>query len=85
MPVLSFLHAGCPSCRPTNSVKALKASIQNNNVREKIHKEKEKSLKMAQIASCLILTGNTTYAESPNQNMTASIYLKTNNEGLHSK
>jgi len=21
---LSFLHAGCPSCRPTNSVKALK-------------------------------------------------------------
>ena len=24
-PLLSFLHAGCPSCRPTNSVKALKA------------------------------------------------------------
>ena len=24
-PVLSFLQAGCPSCRPTNSVKALKA------------------------------------------------------------
>ena len=24
---LSFLQAGCPSCRPTNSVKALKASI----------------------------------------------------------
>jgi len=23
---LSFLQAGCPSCRPTNSVKALKAS-----------------------------------------------------------
>jgi len=23
---LRFLHAGCPSCRPTNSVKALKAS-----------------------------------------------------------
>jgi len=22
---LSFLHAGCPSCRPTNSFKALKA------------------------------------------------------------
>jgi len=27
-PPLSFLQAGCPSCRPTNSVKALKA---NNN------------------------------------------------------
>jgi len=23
-PLLSFLQAGCPSCRPTNSVKALK-------------------------------------------------------------
>jgi len=24
-PPLSFLQAGCPSCRPTNGVKALKA------------------------------------------------------------
>jgi len=24
-PLLTFLQAGCPSCRPTNSVKALKA------------------------------------------------------------
>jgi len=32
-PTLSFLQAGCPSCRPTNSVKALKAYINalNNN------------------------------------------------------
>jgi len=35
-PPLSFLQAGCPSCRPTNSVKALKAKINvgktgNNN------------------------------------------------------
>ena len=28
-PPLSFLQAGCPSCHPTNSVKALKASIQH--------------------------------------------------------
>ena len=27
-PPLSFLHAGCPSCCPTNSVKALKAREQ---------------------------------------------------------
>ena len=27
-PPLSFLQAGCPSCRPTNSVKALKANKQ---------------------------------------------------------
>ena len=26
-PPLIFLQAGCPSCRPTNSVKALKASL----------------------------------------------------------
>jgi len=25
--LLSFLQAGCPSCRPTNSVKALKAHV----------------------------------------------------------
>jgi len=30
-PPLGFLQAGCPSCRPTNSVKALKAD--NNNWR----------------------------------------------------
>jgi len=28
-PLLSFLQAGCTSCRPTNSVKALKANISN--------------------------------------------------------
>jgi len=26
-PPLCFLQAGCPSCRPTNSVKALKAPL----------------------------------------------------------
>jgi len=26
-PPLCFLQAGCPSCRPTNSVKALKAQF----------------------------------------------------------
>jgi len=30
-PPLSFLQAGCPSCRPTNSVKALKAHFNFNN------------------------------------------------------
>jgi len=28
--LLSFLQAGCPSCRPTNSVKALKAALKSN-------------------------------------------------------
>jgi len=31
---LSFLQAGCPSCRPTNSVKALKASRISENMPE---------------------------------------------------
>jgi len=30
-PPLSFLQAGCPSCRPTNSVKALKANVCSEN------------------------------------------------------
>ena len=30
--LLQFLQAGCPSCRPTNSVKALKATVGVNNV-----------------------------------------------------
>jgi len=29
---LVFLQAGCPSCRPTNSVKALKAKKSEKNV-----------------------------------------------------
>jgi len=28
---LSFLQAGCPSCRPTNSVKALKAMVEEDH------------------------------------------------------
>ena len=30
-PLLSFLQAGCPSCRPTNSIKALKANSDRTN------------------------------------------------------
>jgi len=30
-PPLSFLQAGCPSCRPTNSVKALKETHDAKN------------------------------------------------------
>ena len=31
-PPLSFLQAGCPSCRPTNSIKALKDAFCYTNV-----------------------------------------------------
>jgi len=30
-PPLSFLQAGCPSCRPTNSVKALKENSKDHS------------------------------------------------------
>jgi len=32
-PLLSFLQDGCPSCRPTNSVKALKATAWNQQLK----------------------------------------------------
>jgi len=35
--LLSFLQAGCPSCHPTNSVKALKA---NKEIVRSLHKNK---------------------------------------------
>ena len=31
IPPLSFLQARCPSCRPTNSIKALKALLKNSH------------------------------------------------------
>jgi len=37
---LSFLQAGCPSSRPSNSVKALKAVYKKENVMEKLKKTK---------------------------------------------
>ena len=39
-PPLSFLQAGCPSCRPTNSIKALKAisTEGNHTTNTRIHK-----------------------------------------------
>jgi len=36
-PPLCFLQAGCPSCRPTNSVKALKAFLQTTQVTRIFH------------------------------------------------
>jgi len=38
---LSFLHAGCPCCRPTNSVKAMKAK---NNIRRESKKTRHQTL-----------------------------------------
>ena len=40
-PPLSFLHAGCPSCRPTNSVKALKGQTSRDS-QKKTERDREK-------------------------------------------
>jgi len=37
IPPLSFLQAGCPSCCPTNSVKALKETLQVCDKQEQIN------------------------------------------------
>jgi len=41
IPPLSFLQAGCPSCRPTNSVKALKGTTCLDYSMRKIKKANE--------------------------------------------
>jgi len=38
IPPLSFLQAGCPSCRPTNSAKALKEHLENRTVKSDLIK-----------------------------------------------
>jgi len=41
---LSFLQTGCPSCRPTNSIKALKHCILSNALRVEIVKQLPKMM-----------------------------------------
>jgi len=48
-PPLSFLQAGCPSCRPTNSVKALKGLHTYRIDREKM---KQKFSVMSGVVRC---------------------------------
>jgi len=38
-PPLSFLQAGCPSCRPTNSVKTLKAKQKSEKAEKIVDRE----------------------------------------------
>jgi len=50
-PPLSFLQAGCPSCCPTNSIKALKGAtkLQNVNSKTKQHVCKNDLLTQSQL------------------------------------
>ena len=50
-PPLSFLQAGCPSCRPTNSVKALKA------MKEKTQKKTPKRTKLSSDTGSHVVNG----------------------------
>jgi len=49
-PPLSFLQTGCPSCRPTNSVKALKAQAL------KAHQNGNKGMKLAESKSSKLIS-----------------------------
>ena len=42
-PPLCFLQAGCPSCHPTNSVKALKAHTGNRRTTENLNRRERES------------------------------------------
>jgi len=48
IPPLSFLQAGCPSCRPTNSVKALNAKALKAETWP-VRKENELALQQAEM------------------------------------
>jgi len=50
-PPLSFLQAGCPSCHPTNSVKAMKAE-QKITIKHKIKNESENAQKKFLTGPC---------------------------------
>jgi len=50
-PPLSFLQAGCPSCRPTNSVKALKAK----STEGKTVQRRNKNTQLLQLINTAIL------------------------------
>jgi len=50
-PTTQFLHAGCPSCCPTNSVKALKALALSSTSQ---NREKKQSVSPAVLAQLVI-------------------------------
>jgi len=52
-PPLSFLQAGCPSCRPTNSVKALKANQSTEGLQ---HSRTNKSRRLGRVVDG-VMTG----------------------------
>jgi len=51
-----FLQAACPSCRPTNSVKALKARLQHGNSVENTVEENSSAFSL--ISMCLLQQRN---------------------------
>jgi len=47
-PPLSFLQAGCPSCSPTNSIKALKAKLLQSTDNNPEEEKEQKQMKQEQ-------------------------------------
>jgi len=79
---LSFLQAGCPSCRPTNSVKALKA-----NTIKWTSGDKQHTILLARCPSChptnnvIILIGNQSNDANRGISPTGILCLSTNFRG----
>jgi len=69
-PLLCFLQAGCPSCRPTNSVKALKAAYKLKWVPPDNHSEVSQAFVEA---VTMMDTPSTTVAESTSSQLIAGL------------
>ena len=59
IPPLSFLQAGCPSCRPTNSVKALKAqalkALRSSSLQCKSNATMQSSFLINRLCFCIVV------------------------------
>ena len=53
-PPLSFLQAGCPFCRPTNSVKALKALAQHMFLHKQVYRAPKVVQNLTPVVLCTV-------------------------------
>jgi len=73
-PPLSFLQAGCPSCRPTNSVKALKAKHNRTNKCLHQHVKESQQCRATWNTQTAILSTHLSAYQSNNDNRTIALW-----------
>ena len=75
-PPLSFLQAGCPSCQPTNSVKALKASKINIRTMKTVKPNtKHKHCVLLWLGNCVLSLSGCYFSSSFKRIFTVSMQL----------